>query len=158
MGRDATVAYGSLDFKFSNSTADYLYLKTTVQGDYITIKIFGNTAYQRDVTIESEVTDEIAPGVIYENDPNLPSGTQVVKKEGATGYRAYMERIVYLNGKEEKRYAPIYSSYNAKNTVIAVGTGETTPKIAPSGTKTPSGTTTPGGAAKPTGGTIIPGA
>jgi vancomycin resistance protein YoaR len=158
MGRDATVAYGSLDFKFSNNTADYLYLKTTVQGEYITIKIFGNTAYKRDVTIESQVTDEIAPGVVYENDPNLPSGTQVVKKEGSTGYRAYMERIVYLNGKEEKRDAPIYSSYNAKNTVIAVGTGETAPKIAPSQTTKPTGTTTPGGATKPTVGTINPGA
>jgi vancomycin resistance protein YoaR len=158
IGRDATVSYGSLDLKFSNSTADYLYLKTTVQGEYITIKIFGNTAYKRDVTIESQVTGEIASGVVYENDPNLPSGTQVVKKEGATGYRAYMERVVYLNGKEEKRDAPIYSSYNAKNTVIAVGTGETAPKIVPSQTIKPAGTTTPGGSTKPTGGTIIPGA
>lgn len=158
MGRDATVAYGSLDFKFSNSTADYLYLKTYVQGDQLTIKIYGNTANKRDVSIESQVTDEIAPGVIYENDPNLPSGTRVVKKEGATGYRAYMERVVYLNGKEEKRDAPIYSSYNAKNTVIAVGTGETAPKIAPSQTTLPSGTTTPGGSTKPPGSTIIQGA
>jgi vancomycin resistance protein YoaR len=156
IGRDATVSYGSLDFKFSNSTADYLYLKTSVQGEYITIKIFGNTAYKSDVSIESQVTDEIAPGVVYENDPNLPRGTQVVKKEGSTGYRAYMQRVVYLNGKEEKRDAPIYSSYNAKNTVIAVGTGETAPKIAPSGTTTPSGTTKPGGSTKPNGGTIIP--
>ena len=158
IGRDATVSYGSLDFKFSNNTADYLYLKTTVQGEYITIKIFGNTVYKRDVTIESEVTDEIAPGVVYENDPNLPSGTQVVKKEGATGYRAYMERVVYLNGKEEKRDAPIYSSYNAKNTVIAVGTGETAPKIAPLQTTKPAVPTTPSGSTKPSGGTIIPGA
>jgi uncharacterized protein YabE (DUF348 family) len=135
-----------------------LYLKTYVQGDQLTIKIYGNTAYKRDVGIESQVTDEIAPGVIYENDPNLPRGTQVVKKEGSTGYRAYVERIVYLNGKVEKIDERIYSSYNAKNTVIAVGTGETAPKIAPSQTTKPSGTITPGGSAKPTGGTIIPGA
>jgi vancomycin resistance protein YoaR len=156
MGRDATVSYGSLDFKFSNSTADYLYLKTNVQGDQLTIKIYGNTAYKRDVSIESQVTDEIEPGVVYENDPNLPRGTQVVKKEGSTGYRAYMERVVYLNGKEEKRDAPIYSSYNAKNMVIAVGTGETAPKIAPSQTTKPAVTTTPSGSVKPTVGTIIP--
>jgi hypothetical protein len=68
-----------------------------------------------------------------------------------------MERVVYLNGKEENRDAPIYSSYNAKNTVIAVGTGATVPKIAPSQTTKPAGTTTPGRSTKPTGSMITPG-
>lgn len=174
IGRDATVVYDALDFKFGNNTGDYLYIKSYVYDGQITINIYGNTAYKKDVRIDSVVTDEIDFSVIYETDPNLPKDTQVVKKEGANGFLAYTERVVFQNGKEEKRDAFFYSDYNPMNKVIAVGSLEITPQIAPSkgqvkppgstgqptaGASTGGGTTTtipavPG--AKPTGGGSTP--
>lgn len=140
IGRDATVVYDALDFKFVNSTGDYLFIKSYVNNGQITINIYGNTAYKRDVRINSVVTEELAFNEIFETDPNLPKGTQVVKKEGANGYLAYTERVVYHSGKEEKRDAVFYSDYNPINKVIAVGTLEVSPQIAPS---------VPGGQVKP---------
>lgn len=41
-GMDATVAYDYLDLVFKNNTSGYLLLKTKVEGNALTIKIFGN--------------------------------------------------------------------------------------------------------------------
>ncbi|MFX4263205.1 VanW family protein [Pelotomaculum propionicicum] len=153
IGRDATVVYDALDFKFGNNTGDYLYIKSYLSGGQITINIYGNTAYKRDVRIDSVVTDEINFNVVYETDPNLPKGTEVVKKEGSNGFLAYTERVVFLNGKVEKRDAQSYSDYNPINKVIAVGTSETLPQVAPSKPGTPGGQVIPpGGQDQPTGG------
>ncbi|MEG3071375.1 MAG: VanW family protein [Candidatus Syntrophopropionicum ammoniitolerans] len=82
IGRDATVVYDALDFKFSNNTADYLYLKSYIGSGQITINIYGNTTYKKDVRVEAYVTRELDYNLVYEDDPNLPEGTEVVKKEG----------------------------------------------------------------------------
>lgn len=133
IGRDATVVYDGLDFKFRNNTESYLYIKSFVSGGQITIKIYGNTAFKKEVRINSWVTEEIEPKVVYETDPNLPKGEQVVKQEGASGFKAYAERVVLSNGKVEKREALPFSDYSPKNKVVAVGTLEViTPQIAPS--------------------------
>ncbi len=138
IGRDATVAYEAIDFKFRNNTDSYIYIKSYVQGGQLTFKIYGNTAYKRDVTINSWITEEIEPKIVYETDPNLPKGEQVVKQEGAKGFNISAERVVRLNGVVEKREGLPSSGYSPVNKVIAVGTAENVPsQIAPS---TPSST------------------
>ena len=131
IGRDATVVYDALDFKFCNNTADYVYIKSYVGDGKITINIHGNNAYKRDVEVHAYITRELEYNVIYENDPNLPKGTEVVKKEGSNGFMAFTERVVYRNGREEKRDAQSYSDYSPVNKVIAVGTLEVAPQVAP---------------------------
>lgn len=133
IGRDATVVYDALDFKFRNNTDSYLYIRSFISGGQLTFKIYGNTAYKRDVTVNSWVTQEIDPKVVYETDPNLPKGEQVVKQEGAKGFKASAVRVVSLNGVVEKRETIPASDYNPVNKVIAVGSMEqVVPQIAPS--------------------------
>lgn len=133
IGRDATVVYGAIDFKFRNNTESYLYIKSFVYSGQVTFKIYGNTAYKRDVTVNSWVTQEIEPKVVYETDPNLPKGEQVVKQEGAKGFKASAERVVRLNGVVEKREKLPSSDYSPVNKVVAVGSMEKVlPQIAPS--------------------------
>lgn len=143
IGRDATVVDNALDFRFRNNTSNYLYIKSIVYGGQITIKIYGDTALKREVQINSWVTEEIEPQVVYETDPNLPKGEEVVKQEGASGFKAYAERVVSLNGIVEKREALPVSDYSPQNKIIAVGTLEPTPKIAPFKTPSQAGHTTP---------------
>lgn len=133
IGQDATVVYDNVDFKFRNNTGSYLYTKALVYGGQITLKFYGNTAYKRDVSVNTWVTQEIETNVVYETDPNLPSGEQVVKQEGAKGFKVSGERIVRLNGMVEKTEKLPSSNYNPVNKVIAVGTmDQALPKIAPS--------------------------
>ncbi len=133
IGRDATVVYDTVDLIFRNNTDSYLYFKTYVSGSQLTVKIYGNTDYKRDVTINTRVTEEIEPQIVYETDPNLPLGEEVVKQEGSKGFKIAAERIVKKNGVVEKKEALPSSYYNPVNKVIAVGSMEQDlPQIAPS--------------------------
>lgn len=140
IGRDATVVYDAIDMKFRNNTDSYLYMKSYISGGQLTIKIYGNTKFKRDVTVSSWITQEIEPQVVYETDASLPKGTEVVKQEGSKGFIVAAERIVKLNGVIENSERLPSSDYNAINKIIAVGASEqAVPQIAPS-TPSPSGT------------------
>lgn len=140
IGRDATVVYDALDLKFRNNTGSYIYIKSFVSGGQIGFKIYGNTAYKKDVRVNSWVTREIEPEVVYENDPNLLRGEQVVKQEGAKGFRVAAERLFFSDGVMEKREVLSSSEYSPVNKIIAVGTMEpAAPKIAPSTPPPPAG-------------------
>lgn len=141
IGRDATVSYGSLDMKFRNNTDSYLYIKSYISGGQLTMKIFGNTEFKRDVAVSSWVTQTIEPQVIYEDDATLPKGEEVVKQGGSRGFIVAAERVVRHNGVVEKKERLPSSDYSSINKIIAVGTvEETVPQIAPS---TPPTTTPP---------------
>ncbi|MCL6639557.1 MAG: VanW family protein, partial [Firmicutes bacterium] len=148
IGRDATVVYGAIDFRFHNNTYSYLYLKSDVGNGSLTIRIYGNTRFKRDVVVNSWVTEEIEPKVVYESDQNLPKGEQVVKQEGAKGYRVSAVRVVMKDGVVEKREPLPSSEYSPVNKLIAVGTGEAVrPRVAPAG----AGAGTPASPAAPDG-------
>jgi len=140
IGRDATVVYDGIDLKFRNNTGDYIYIKSFVSGGQIGFKIYGNTAYKKDVRVNSWITQEIEPEVVYENDPNLRKGEQVVKQEGAKGFKVSAERLFFSNGVVEKREYLPSSEYSPVNKVIAVGTMEqASPQITPSTPPPPAG-------------------
>ncbi|BAF59248.1 Uncharacterized vancomycin resistance protein [Pelotomaculum thermopropionicum SI] len=133
IGRDATVVYDAIDFKFRNNTGDYLYVKSYVSNGHITFKMYGNTAYKRDVSVNTWIVKEIEPKTVYETDPNLPKGEQVVKQEGSKGFIVAAERVVRKNGVVEKREMLPSSDYSPVNKIIAVGVMErAVPQIAPS--------------------------
>lgn len=133
IGRDATVVYGAIDFSFCNNTDDYIYVKSFVSGGQLGIKIYGNTAHKKDVQVNTWVTQEIEPRVIYEDDPNLPKGEEVVKQEGSKGFRVSGERLFLVKGAVETRESLYSSEYSSINKIVAVGTLEQVlPQIAPS--------------------------
>ncbi len=131
IGRDATVVYGVVDFKFQNNTGRCLYLKTMVNNGELTIKIFGDTSRKYKVVIESSVDQVIEPKVIYQQDENLKVGQQVVKQEGSKGYVASLKRLIIKDGVIIREDKLPQSRYNAVNKIIAVGTAQSKPVIMP---------------------------
>ena len=130
IGRDATVAYNYLDFRFKNNQDSYILIKSKVGNNSLTFKIYGNTDNKKDVAIKSWVVRVLEPEVIYEKDSNLAKGEQIIKQEGIRGYKAAGELIISQNGEETHKPLP-ESLYRARNEIIAVGTKEidTTIKI-----------------------------
>jgi vancomycin resistance protein YoaR len=123
VGRDATVVYGAIDLKFRNNTESYLYIRSAVKGSELTFKIYGNTDYRLPVTIRTRVLKEMEPKVIYEKDPNLKKGEQVVKQEGSKGYLVVTERVVWENGSARVEMFP-QSYYQPVDKIIVLGTTE----------------------------------
>ncbi|HHP50558.1 MAG TPA: hypothetical protein ENM97_01425 [Moorella mulderi] len=137
LGRDATVFYGYLDFKFQNNTEKYLYLRAVVGPDYITIKIYGHHLYKRPVEIRTWVTEVIPFKVIRKEDPGLERGKVVVEQKGQEGYRVRGERII--GGSKE---ALPESLYIPVEEIIRMGTKEVPTPPQPgksSGSEAPSG-------------------
>lgn len=122
IGRDATVVYGAVDFKFTNNTDFHIYMKSEVTGNNLTVKLYGNTEKNPRVELSSWVVEKIEPTVVYEKDPNLASGEKVVKQEGTYGFKAAAVRYVWTGGKKTEEPLP-QSLYNPVRRIVAIGTG-----------------------------------
>ncbi len=128
IGRDATVVYGAIDFKFQNNTDFYIYIKTLVEGNKLTVKLYGNKNKTPKVEVHSWITEEIVPEIQYEKDPNLAAGEEVVKQEGKKGFKAAAVRYVWVDGEKKTEKLP-GSFYHPVKRIIAVGTGLSNPPV-----------------------------
>jgi vancomycin resistance protein YoaR len=129
IGRDATVSYGYLDFSFKNNHDSYILIKSKAGYNSLTFKLYGNTDYKKNVTVNSWVTRVLEPEVVYEDDPNLEKGEEIVKQEGIKGYKTAGEiTIITRDGKKTTKPLP-ESVYHPQKEIIAVGTKESKPTI-----------------------------
>jgi len=123
LGRDATVSYGYLDLAFVNTTGSHILLKTEVQRDTLTVKVFGNTAaHPSDLSLETEVVEVLPPPETIIEDPNLPRGKTFTEQEGSAGYvtKTYLVRGT---GTAKTRRLISQDRYNPKPTVLRAGSG-----------------------------------
>ncbi len=121
IGRDATVVFDAIDFKFKNNTDYWIYIQSYTWGGQLTVKIFGNKSYKKDVVLRSWVEETYQPENVVEKDYGIKMGDRVVKQKGAQGYKASGERIVMQNGKVIGVEKLPGSVYKAKNQVISQG-------------------------------------
>ncbi|MQL52150.1 vanomycin resistance protein VanB [Desulfofundulus thermobenzoicus] len=155
MGRDATVVYGTLDFRFRNNTESYIYVRSFVQGGQLTFKIYGNTDYKVPVEIRTRVTEVREPKVVRQPDPDLKRGEEVVKQKGARGYRVEAQRVVREKGVVHTENLPV-SIYEPVDQIVAVGTrepggGPVIPPQEPAGRQNISGNGSSSGDSNPSG-------
>lgn len=138
LGRDATVSYGGCDLKFKNSTSGCLYLRTRVGSDYLTVKIFGNTAERPEVRLESVVDRVLEPKVIRKEDPNLYQGKVVVERKGVKGYQVRVFSYTRKPSGEVVKRLVSKDLYKPVDQILRVGTmPEAGPPMPPA--ETPSG-------------------
>ena len=100
-GMDATVWYGSLDFKFKNNT-NYPVKVVTQSYDqngkrYLTVKLYGTNEDGHYTEPKSTVYDRVEPTTQYKADESVPQGTTRVdsKQNAYVGRKAHTYRYVY---------------------------------------------------------------
>lgn len=86
LGRDATVDYDFIDFKFKNTTGSYLLLDSYVKDNTLTISFFSSEILTKDAKFHSETIKTIPPTVTIKKDYNLNKG-DVRIKQGNPGYQ-----------------------------------------------------------------------
>lgn len=95
LGFDATVAYGLQDFKFKNNTPNPLYIKSEVGNGKLTVYIYGNLDYRRNVKT-SHVIDKVTDFTeIREFKPDLKPGEEKIETKGNPGYVVRSFRSFY---------------------------------------------------------------
>ena len=120
LGEDATVSYGSLDFKFKNDTDYPIKLVTVREGSQMKVTIRGTKADDKTVRLETQILETLTPETIKKTDASLAPGETEVEQTAATGYKTITYKYVTVNGETTKEVAN-RSSYRKRDKIILVG-------------------------------------
>ena len=167
-GKDATVVYGTTDFRFKNTRKYPIKIIATANSGIATISIYGikeETEY--DISLKVNRIATIPTSTKYVEDSSLPVGTEKVKQKGANGVKTETYIIKSLNGKVVSKELLSRDTYNAMQKIVLKGTKgasttntdntgtqdntqnqtptnpSTTPPVTPPTEETPSTPTTP---------------
>ncbi|NCB63154.1 MAG: hypothetical protein EOM52_05985 [Clostridia bacterium] len=106
-GMDATVYYGSLDFRFENNTAYPIKIVTESydksSSRYLTVKIMGTKTDDTYVKMTNKEISSITPETVYRADPTVPKGGAPKADPQSTAYR----------GRKVEAYRNLYSADGA---------------------------------------------
>ncbi len=154
-GKDATVVYGSLDFKFENTRKYPIMLKASAKSGQLKIQVYGvKEEVEYNVEIVTKVLNYTPYKVIYETDSSLGAGQERVEQAGIRGCKSITYKILKLNGTEVSQTVLSSDSYDPQNKIIKRGptsatsttptapTEPTTP-VEPEVPETPTEPTTP---------------
>lgn len=131
-GRDATVSWGTLDFKFKNTRKYPIKVVTSAGGGEITVSIYGlKEEVEYDVEIESYVTSYIPYSVQYEKDNTLEEGKEIIEQSGFDGCNSEAYRILKLNGEVIKKELLSKDTYDPMERIIIIGTKKAPKPTAP---------------------------
>lgn len=122
-GRDATVAWGSIDFQFKNTREYPIKIEARVKNGVCTMSIYGikeETEYE--IVIQPVVLSYIPYTTKYEDDPTLEEGKEVVEQSGYTGCTSETYRIIKLNGEVVSKTLLSKDTYDPMTRIIRRGT------------------------------------
>lgn len=120
-GRDATVVYGAIDFRFRNSTDGPIAIGASAEGGRVTMRVFGRRAVGREVSIERTGVSSWGPKVVAVRDSGLRPGARRTREPGRSGHRVTVWRIVRVGGRQVRREMVSRDTYAAATRVVAVG-------------------------------------
>lgn len=121
-GRDATVAYGAIDFRFQNSTPAPIIVAASAARGRLTFRIFGEKTPGREVAIALLNQGRQPAGVEIVRDPQVAAGRRIVKDKGHIGRRVTVYRIVRQNGAVVAKEIISRDHYRPFPRVVIVGT------------------------------------
>ena len=145
-GKDATVVYGSLDFKFENTRKYPIMIQASAKAGTLQVKIFGvKEEVEYEIEIVTKVLSYTPYKTIYETDSSLAAGQERVSQYGIQGCKSITYKIVKQNGVEIERIVLSSDTYDPQNKIVRRGptrtSTSTTPTTTPSNTETPTTST-----------------
>ena len=121
--RDATVAWGSIDFQFKNTRTYPIKIEASAKNGVCEMAIYGiKEDKEYEVVIESEVLSYIPFTTKYENDDSLEEGEEVIEQSGYTGCTSEAYKILKLNGKVVSKTLLSKDTYDPMTRIIRRGT------------------------------------
>ena len=122
-GKDATVVYGTTDFRFKNTRKYPIKIIATVQNGIATISIYGiKEEVEYDVTLEVKQISTIPYTTKYIEDSSLAVGTEQVKQKGTNGRKTETYLVKRLNGTVVSCEVISRDTYNAMQRIVVRGT------------------------------------
>lgn len=124
-GCDATIYWGSLDFKFKNSNSTPIMINASVSGGYVHISLMGTNEHDYTVKMTYELTATIPFEEIETLDETKEPGYREEKVSGYTGYTYWSYKNYYdLNGNFIRKEKCALSEYQKRDAEYIVGPEE----------------------------------
>lgn len=126
-GRDATVVWGTKDFKFKNTRTYPIKIEASVKNGIAEFKIHGvEEEKEYEIRILPVTTASIPYSTSYIQDPALAPGQQIVSQYGHPGYKVTTYKEVRYNGEVISKDIISNDTYKPMQTIIRTG-----PNVAP---------------------------
>lgn len=122
-GKDATVTWGGIDFKFKNSRSYPIKIEASAKNGVCEMSIYGireETEYE--VEIQSEVLSYLPYTTKYEEDSTLEEGKEVIDQSGYEGCTSETYRILKKNGKIISKTLLSKDTYDPMTRIVRKGT------------------------------------
>lgn len=130
-GQDATVSYGAIDFRFTNSTDYPIKIKASASDGRVSVAIVGTKRdTDRTVQIRHEIVSTTPPASNETEDATLPIDTKKVTSAGKTGYVVDTYKTITENGQIISSGKITRSTYKMVPTEVSVGTKTDAPVYA----------------------------
>ncbi len=121
MGMDATIYWGSFDFKFRNTNSTDILINATCKNGYVTITYSGVMEHDYTVKMSHELLSTIEWEEKEEVDDTIPVGVRKEKWTPITGYTCWSYKSYYdLNGNFLRREKCAFSEYKKRDHVFLV--------------------------------------
>lgn len=119
-GRDATVAYGTKDFKFVNNRTYPIRIDISINSGIAKVDIHGiKEKKEYMIEIETEMVSNIPFKTVYETDSSLESGSEKIKQRGVNGVIVNAYKILKERGSTVSKELLSKDTYNALNRIIS---------------------------------------
>ena len=121
-GRDATVSWGTVDFKFKNNRTYPIKIEAVAKNGINKISILGIKGEKEyEIVIQSKVTSIIEQEIKYENDYSIPYEEEEVEQQGHNGCTSKTYIIKKLNGATVSTEEITSDYYHALDKIIKKG-------------------------------------
>ena len=123
-GKDATVVWGTTDFRFFNSRTYPIKIEASVNNGIAEFKIHGmqeETEYE--VKIIPQKIRSIPYATAYVEDPAVVPGQQIVDQAGQPGYKVTTYKELRLNGEVVSKEVITNDTYNPMRRIVRVAPG-----------------------------------
>jgi vancomycin resistance protein YoaR len=126
-GLDATVdTSAGLDFKFENTTDDWIAIVATADGNAVRFEVWGTDPGWNVETDGPHISNRVQASteMQYEESDRLPSGTQTRVETAHDGFDVLIERRVYDSDGELIDELELFSQYQPASNRTLIGTGD----------------------------------
>ena len=144
LGMDATVAWGNIDYIFSNNTEYPIKIVSKAENGKLTMSILGTADYEtKDISFRSEIV------AVYPHHTNttlneaLAPGVKDIKTHGRSGYQVNTYKTVTVDGEKRPEQWVDVSYYDPLDTVVIEGPPLETTAAVTTTTKATTTTATP---------------
>ncbi|ANB04892.1 hypothetical protein SAM40697_0931 [Streptomyces ambofaciens] len=109
-GREATVAWGSLDLKFANDSGKALYIQAESTDTSLTVNFIGTKKYDEITSVKGPRTD------VREPETKVSTDERCVPQTPLEGFDVTVERVFHDDGREVRR-EPFRTHYSPRDEI-----------------------------------------